>query len=161
MVQARWARWIREHDERLGPETQLEPFLFGSDRVSLTHLGPPLWELQNRRCFYRGTPIASPSVAHVDHFIPWSWYPCNSPFNLVLASKKANIQKRDRLPCEAMREQWNERNTTHRDRLNTLIKHKRHEADADDHVMVEAIAAWAYRLGRAAHSRMWDGREAI
>ena len=39
----------------------------------------------------------------MDHFIPWSRYPCDSPFNLVLASKRENQRLRDALKPAAMR----------------------------------------------------------
>jgi len=47
----------------------------------------------------------------VDHFIPWSRYPCDSPFNLVLASKRENQRLRDALKPAAMRQRWERRET--------------------------------------------------
>ncbi len=159
MVQARWTRWIREHDERLGAEIQLEPFLFGSARIPLTQLAPRLWKLQQGRCFYSGTRLSSPADAHVDHFIPWSWYPCNSPFNLVLASKRANSAKGDRLPCQEVRHRWNDRNDEHcRGALTAPFAEQGLGADPGDHGMILSIADWAYRLGQATQSRMWNCR---
>ena len=54
-----------------------------------------LWEMQNGRCFYdESHDMASPEV---DHVLPWSFVLEDRTWNLVLACRKCNNEKRDRL----------------------------------------------------------------
>jgi hypothetical protein len=41
--------------------------------------------------------LTGPRAGEVDQFIPWMRYPLDSPFNLVLASKRENQRLRDEL----------------------------------------------------------------
>jgi CRISPR/Cas system Type II protein with McrA/HNH and RuvC-like nuclease domain len=49
-------------------------------------------------------------TAEVDHVLPWSLTRNNSVGNLVLASKRANLAKRDRLPTAEEAKRWIARN---------------------------------------------------
>jgi hypothetical protein len=54
-----------------------------------------LLEIQNGKCFYDEThEMSSPEV---DHLLPWSFVPEDKTWNLVLACRKCNNVKRDRL----------------------------------------------------------------
>ncbi|MFZ9692433.1 MAG: HNH endonuclease domain-containing protein [Phycisphaerales bacterium] len=144
MVQARWTRFVRENNPSLGPDRELESFLFGADRRSVSQYAERLYELQGGRCFYTHARLLRPRAAEVDHFIPWSRYPWDSPFNLVLASAAANQHKRDRLaPSEAL-DRWLDRN----DRcLEELIAPppKGFGAAIGDRATARTVAAWIYR----------------
>jgi len=110
MVQARWAQWVREHNPSLGVDRGLEGFMFGADRAPVREYAEWLYELQNGKCFYTGTRLASPAAGDVDHFIPWSRYPLDEPVNLVLASKRANADKSDHIAGAEHLKSWATRN---------------------------------------------------
>jgi 5-methylcytosine-specific restriction endonuclease McrA len=57
---------------------------------------PILMEMQSARCFYCAAVLKEPS-AEVDHFIPWSRYSADLVHNLVLADRRCNSKKRDRI----------------------------------------------------------------
>jgi hypothetical protein len=88
LIQRRWAAMVAQLN-RL-EESQLEVFLFGSDRTATGKLRAGLWDLQEGRCFYCEARIADPLRADVDHFIPWSRYPDDSLDNLVVADRACN-----------------------------------------------------------------------
>jgi hypothetical protein len=75
------------------PETDLERFLFGSERTSLEVVRSPLRSLQENRCLYCEGRISG--SADVDHFIPRSRYPDDGLDNLVAAQPKCSNSKRD------------------------------------------------------------------
>lgn len=144
MVQARWARWVRENNPTLGADRSLEAFLFGADRRSLVEHAHRLHELQGGRCFYTHARLARPSAGEVDHFIPWSRYPWDSPFNLVLASKEANRRKRDRLASLEDRARWLARND---DAFELLVAPPPRGFGAlpADRAIARGVAEWIYR----------------
>ncbi len=146
MVQARWALWIREHNAQLAADHKLESFLFGAERTDVSEYAARYYELQNGRCFYTRDRLAAPSAGDVDHFIPWARYPFDSPFNLVLASRKVNNQFRDRLKSREDRALWAQRNE---DSFAILTSTARSgfAAAPEDRETVRMIANWVYRAG--------------
>jgi hypothetical protein len=90
------------------PESRLQTFLFGAERISLPEVRAPLRDLQQGLCFYCGEKVGT--AAAVDHFIPWSRYPDNGLDNLVLADARCNGSKRDFLAAMDHVAQWRERN---------------------------------------------------
>ena len=153
MVEARWARWVRERNQDLGPDRALESFLFGAVRSGVTMHAAALYDLQNGRCFYSSERLASPTAGEVDHFVPWSRYPCDSPFNLVLATRKVNNAKRDMLAAEHHRKEWLARN----DRESTALTSTTFMALASDKQTVQSIADWIYAANaRAGHARLFS-----
>lgn len=144
MVQARWARWIREHNESLAADRQLEDFLFGSARTPVAAYAERFYELQGGRCFYTGDRLKEPRAAEVDHFIPWARYPFDSPFNLVLASRAVNNKLRDELKKPEWRAEWLTRNEKHRARL-IAPEPDGFGAAAEDEATARAISDWVYR----------------
>jgi len=88
LIQRRWAAMVAQLN-RL-EESQLELFLFGSDRIQTTKIRAGLWEMQDRRCFYCERRLRDPGQAQVDHFVPWSRYPDDGLDNLVVADKECN-----------------------------------------------------------------------
>jgi hypothetical protein len=143
IVQARWALWVRESNERLGADRELEAFLFGTDRSAVSVYAERFFELQSGRCFYSGDKLASPKAGEVDHFIPWARYPFDSPFNLVLASRKVNNELRDSLKPAEWRTRWIARNTKHFIQLTEAEPHG-FGAAPEDREHSERIAAWIY-----------------
>jgi len=143
IVQARWARWIRENNQSLAADRELEQFLFGASRTNVAVYAERFYDLQGGRCFYSGDKLASPKAGEVDHFIPWARYPFDSPFNLVLASKKVNNQLRDELKKPEWRASWLARNDTHRSRLIAPAPDG-FAALEQDRETVRAIADWVY-----------------
>lgn len=143
MVEARWALWIREKNESLAADRELEQFLFGASRTNVAVYAERFYDLQDGRCFYSGDKLAGPKAGEVDHFIPWARYPFDSPFNLVLASKKVNNQLRDELKKPEWRASWLARNDTHRSRLIAPAPDG-FAALAEDRETVRAIADWVY-----------------
>lgn len=147
MVQSRWALWVRQNNRSLQQDSLLEAFLFGANRTAVSVYAERFWHLQDRRCFYSGDRLPSPRSGEVDHFIPWSRYPCDSPFNLVLASKRENQRLRDALKPAAMRQRWERRNDTH---LSALVAPEREGgfgAGEQERELVRALAGWVYGGG--------------
>ena len=143
LVQARWARWIRENDRRLAADRELEDFLFGSARTNVAIHAERFYELQSGPCFYTGEQLQGPRFAEVDHFIPWSRYPFDSPFNLVLASRKVNNKMRDHLKPIDWRDRWLGRNEVEHDAL-TLPAPQGFGAATGDAIAARTICAWLY-----------------
>ena len=143
MVEARWALWVREMNKSLGADRELEQVLFGASRTNVAVYAERFYDLQDGRCFYSGDKLAGPKAGEVDHFIPWARYPFDSPFNLVLASKKVNNQLRDELKKPEWRASWLARNDTHRSRLIAPAPDG-FAALAEDRETVRAIADWVY-----------------
>ena len=148
IVQSRWALWIRENNEMLAADRKLEEFLFGTDRTAVSTYAPRFYELQQGRCFYSGDRLAGPKAGDVDHFIPWARYPFDSPFNLVLASKKVNNSFRDSLKPIALRDEWMKRNEKFADVL-TAPAPDGFGAAEEDAATAHAISAWIYGCMRA------------
>lgn len=143
LVQARWARWIRENNERLAADRELEEFLFGANRTNVAVYAERFYELQSGRCFYSGDKLERPNAGEVDHFIPWSRYPFDSPFNLVLASRKVNNAMRDQLKSTEYRDLWLKRNI---DAYSFLIAPRPEGLGAreDDAETAKSISRWLY-----------------
>ncbi|MHA1697392.1 MAG: HNH endonuclease domain-containing protein [Promethearchaeota archaeon] len=56
------------------------------------------WRLDLKKCFYTGNVFRSKNNIHLDHFLPWSYYPVSRFWNLVPCSEKINLQKSNFLP---------------------------------------------------------------
>jgi 5-methylcytosine-specific restriction endonuclease McrA len=107
-IQARWTAWIEQRNPQVRGSDALREHLFGIDRIRLRAVVRPLLVLQSGRCFYSGVRITE-RTAEVDHVLPWSLTRNNSVGNLVLASKRANLAKGDRLPTAEEVKRWIER----------------------------------------------------
>jgi 5-methylcytosine-specific restriction endonuclease McrA len=109
LVQAAWARWIQQKNVSLVRENgDLHEFLFGAERERLARLQEPLRHVQKHECFYCRGPLRG--EADVDHFVPWSLYQFDLGHNLVVAHKKCNSEKSDRLASESHVARWVEQN---------------------------------------------------
>jgi len=150
MVQARWARWVRDNNQILGPDRSLDEFLFGAERTNVARYAKRLHALQGGRCFYSGTrlTLGATGNAEVDHFIPWARYPFDSPFNLVLASGRVNQRMRDDLKPVDLRRRWLARNDEHFDQL-VASEPQGFGANKADHETARAVAHWVYETAEA------------
>jgi 5-methylcytosine-specific restriction endonuclease McrA len=104
LIQRKWTLMVA-HFNRL-PETQLEDFLFGQDRIALARIRKHIWDMQDGRCFYCGRGISTERGVELDHFLPWSRYPDNGIENLVAADRRCNAAKRDFLAAAEHVERW-------------------------------------------------------
>jgi 5-methylcytosine-specific restriction endonuclease McrA len=110
LVHGAWVRFVRQQNrDILGEASDLNEFLFGSERASLATVRPVLMEIQRGACFYCGTKLKV-ADADVDHFIAWARYPIDLGHNFVLADRSCNNKKRDRLPAFRHLAAWTERN---------------------------------------------------
>jgi len=107
LIHKKWASLVARINKL--PESRLEDFLFGTERVSSARIRGGLWAIQDRTCFYCEDRIPEPARGEVDHFIPWSRYPDNGIENLVVAHRHCNGDKRDFLAATGHVEKWTRR----------------------------------------------------
>lgn len=159
LIRGEWIRYIRRcNGEALGEAVDLHDFLFGSQRQGLRAVARVLFEAQEGRCLYTHSKLAAPEHGEVDHFIPFSRYPHDSGFNLVLASKRANSQKSDHLAAEQHLERWTRRNREHSNRLEEGFESVRIPANR---TLTERIARWIYSEHAESQTPVWlAGRHA-
>jgi len=156
MVQARWARWIREHNPQIGRDADLEAFMFGSERVPIREYAPWLYELQSGRCFYTQAKLKSPTEGEVDHFLPRARYVLDEPINFVLASKRANSDKRDHVAATAFLRVWADRNQTLA-MPKTITNAGRPGAVMVSWPTARGIAEWMYEAAERDNVPAWQG----
>ena len=107
LIQRRWAAMVAQLN-RL-EESQLEMFLFGTDRTRTTKIRAGLWEIQGRRCFYCDARITEPVGGQVDHFVPWSRYSDDTLDNFVVADNRCNGSKSSSLAAADHLTRWTRR----------------------------------------------------
>jgi 5-methylcytosine-specific restriction endonuclease McrA len=159
LIHKKWAAMVARIN-RL-PETQLENFLFGVDRISSAKIRRGLWEIQKETCFYCGDRIPEPDRGEVDHFLPWSRYPDNGLENLVVAHKRCNSDKRDFLAATEHVEHWKSRfpgETADSTELSTLAENVEWERNPQK----TKAAARALYLRLHSDARLWiNGRSFV
>jgi 5-methylcytosine-specific restriction endonuclease McrA len=104
VVEREWLRYVARRNHL--PESDLEDYLFGSERRALRRLLPRLRELQEGHCFYCGDAGTS---WEIDHFIPWARWPDDRLDNLVVAHRGCNNSKRAAFAAVRHLERWLER----------------------------------------------------
>jgi hypothetical protein len=107
LAQAKWASMVAARNLDLVDAERLNDFLFGAQRVSLARVRGPLAEAQRHECFYCAGRLVT--AWDVDHFLPWSRHPDNSPGNLVAAHARCNNAKAASLAGLAHLRRWIER----------------------------------------------------
>jgi len=113
LVRGAWVHYVPEQNlDILGEATDLNDFLFGSERAVLSMARPALMKIQHGQCFYCNAAL-TPANTQVDHFVPWARYPVDLGHNFVLADSRCNAQKGDRLPAYDHLASWVERNATY------------------------------------------------
>jgi len=152
MVKGAWSRYVRRFNvEQLGDRTDLNEFLFGSERANLKEVGAIINEFQAGSCFYCHGSLKG-DTTHVDHFVPWSRYPVDLGHNFVLAHAGCNGKKSDRLASAVHLNTWCEfqqRNAkplaVEFDRLGIL----------NDFQSTLRIVNWAYNHTFESHGLTW------
>lgn len=152
LVRGAWSRYVRQQNlDVLGEATDLNEFLFGSERIRLAVVRPILLDIQDGRCFYCHSPL-TPANTHVDHFVAWARYPVDLGHNFVLADNKCNQQKRDRLPaCEHLAA-WTERNSRFSDQIVEALGQR---GIVSELAVSNSVAQWAYNQTEAASGLTW------
>ena len=156
LVRGAWLRNVRSlNGSLLGESIDLRDLLFGSERGSIAASRSVLMELQESRCFYCESRIMDSS--DVDHFIPWSRYPVDLAHNFVLADRKCNSAKKDRVPHVDHLKKWCERNHAFgsfiTDRLDTRL--------ICDLESARRIAFWSYSQTERANALTWLSGETL
>jgi hypothetical protein len=152
LVRGAWIRYVRRfNSDVLGAASDLDQFLFGSERAPLDKYLPILREVQEARCLYCGREVPEGS-AHLDHFIPWSRYPLDLGHNLVFAHNDCNLSKAEHLAALAHLQRWTLRNRSAGDYLREQFdaRHIVHNAGSS-----ERIARWAYSQAAAVSGPAW------
>ena len=86
VIEREWTRLVAQLNRDTVPELGLQEFLFGVDRIDLSPVRGPLYELAGQRCFYCDGRLRA--QIEVDHFIPWSRYPDNGIENLLVSDSR-------------------------------------------------------------------------
>lgn len=150
-VRSAWLRDVRSlNGDLLGETVDLREFLFGAERNALAVVKPVLTDLQHGKCFYCSQPVRTDG-GHIDHFIPWSKYPIDLGHNFVLADKRCNGKKRDRMPHIDHLVTWSERNREHGSEMTAALK-DRLPCDLE---CTNRIAFWAYAQTETAQGLTW------
>jgi len=159
LVTSAWIRFVRGVQDNalvLGEGQDLGEFLFGFPRETLAQFRPILLDLQNGSCFYCKGSLKE--TGEVDHFIPWARYPVNLGHNFVLAHRRCNGSKRDRLAAGIHLERWCHRNVHSGAVLATTFqaRHLPHDLKA-----TWQIARWAYAQAESIQARSWVAGEQL
>ena len=108
LVRGAWVRYVRRFNQQiLGTQSDLDEFLFGTQRASLENYLPILREVQQARCLYCEREVQV-GAAHVDHFIPWARYLVDLGHNFVLAHNSCNSAKAEHLAALVHLHRWME-----------------------------------------------------
>ncbi len=157
VVRGAWVHYIREQNAPvLGAHTDLDEFLFGSERSDLSAVRAILAEVQSNACFYCAEPLRRAS--QVDHFIPWTVYPVDLGHNFVLAHDSCNAAKSSRLAAGDHLQKWLRRNTDHGAELEA-----RFDASGVMQKLPASIesAEWAYSRASATGAMAWQRRNEL
>ncbi len=160
LVQDAWIRYIRSlnaNQPLRGQVTDLQEFLFGSDRQDLSQVRDVLFPIQQATCFYCLERIPW-GAGVVDHFIPWSRYSVDLGHNFVLAHSKCNNSKADLLPDIRHLENWMMRNRTDADRLEQAFRKVNVSCDLTTSIH---ITRWAYEQADLSGASVWLEKDSL
>ncbi|MBB1276209.1 HNH endonuclease [Pseudoalteromonas sp. SR43-3] len=141
---------IKHNQALIGPQSQLQEFLFGVDRNALTKAKPVLVELQSNTCFYCQKPMKND--VEVDHFIPFARYANDLGHNFVAAHRACNNNKRDFLAAQQHRERWQNQNLVVNSQIISNELNAYFHCDADKSL---AVSNWAYQVAQANNAKLW------
>ena len=141
---------IKHNQALIGPQSQLQEFLFGVDRNALTKAKPVLVELQSNTCFYCQKPMKND--VEVDHFIPFARYANDLGHNFVAAHRTCNNNKRDFLAAQQHRERWQNQNLVVNSQIISNELSAYFHCDADKSL---AVSNWAYQVAQANSAKLW------
>lgn len=141
----------------IGVTDDLESFMFGTRRQSLSVVADILRPLQHDRCFYCSGLLRRES-AEVDHFIAWARYPRDTAHNFVLAHRSCNNAKRDILAAERHVERWLDRNVSLSDDFDSTMQQYGFVTDLN---ISTCVARWAYQQGVESGAHGWVERKVL
>ncbi|WP_240222549.1 HNH endonuclease signature motif containing protein [Rheinheimera hassiensis] len=146
---------IKDNQQLIGPQSQLQQFLFGVDRNALNKARPVLIEIQRGLCFYCNKPLNNNS-ADVDHFIPFARYSTDLGHNFVATHSACNNSKRDHLAAQQHRDNWQEQNLVLNEQLLSKELGAYFYCDA---VKSRAVSDWAYGVAQANGAKLWLSKD--
>lgn len=154
LVRGGWVRYVRRHNQDILGSSDLDQFLFGSERGDLGIYLPILREMQEDRCFYCGREVrGADEQSHIDHFIPWSRFPVDLGHNFVLAHGGCNLDKSDHLAATEHLARWAERNDT----MGAPLAERFNQARiVHDLAGSRQIVRWAYRHACSVGAMTWQ-----
>ena len=147
---------IKHNQALIGPQSQLQEFLFGVDRNALTKAKPVLVELQSNICFYCQKPMKND--VEVDHFIPFARYANDLGHNFVAAHRACNNNKRDFLAAQQHRERWQNQNLVVNGQIISNELSAYFHCDADKSL---AVSNWAYQVAESSSAKLWLGKNSF
>ena len=145
---------IKHNQALIGPQSQLQEFLFGVDRNALTKAKPVLVELQSNICFYCQKPMKND--VEIDHFIPFARYANDLGHNFVAAHRACNNNKRDFLAAQQHRERWQNQNLVVNGQIISNELSAYFHCNADKSL---AVSNWAYQVAQANNAKLWRGNK--
>ncbi len=155
---------IKANQTLLGSQSQLQEFLFGSNRTALKVVTPLLIDIQNGLCFYCQKPMnlknekETKKTPEIDHFIPFKRYPNDLAHNFVAAHADCNNNKRDHLAAFAHRDRWLEQNLDiHKAEITNKLQPYFY-CDADKSL---AVSNWAYQVAESSSAKLWLGKNSF
>ncbi len=155
LVRGAWVRYIRKHNrDVLGTTSDLNEFLFGSERSSLAEYRQLLTDIQKGICFYCHRKLNSDS-GQIDHFIPWTRYPHDLGHNFVLAHATCNNSKSDLIASERYLEAWVGRNEDHQ---RAMAEYFTTSGLMHDLLTSNRITRWAYERTHSSGGLTWSGK---
>lgn len=146
---------IKDNQQLIGPQSQLQQFLFGVNRNALNKARPVLIEIQRGQCFYCNKPLNNNS-ADVDHFIPFARYSTDLGHNFVAAHSACNNSKRDYLAAQRHRDNWQQQNLVVHSRVLSSELATYFYCDAEKS---RAVSDWAYSVAQANGAKLWLSKE--
>lgn len=147
---------IKDNQQLLGSQSQLQQFLFGVDRNALNKARPILIEIQRGLCFYCHKPLKDQTSADVDHFIPFARYSTDLGHNFVAAHSSCNNSKRDYLAAQVHRDNWQQQNLVqHAAVLSTELA----AYFFCDSAKSLAVSDWAYGVAQANGAKLWLNKD--
>ncbi|KKM70344.1 hypothetical protein LCGC14_1441720, partial [marine sediment metagenome] len=104
-----WFNYCLEGESKRNNSTSIEILLFkllgyiytsdlARDPLLISHYRDLYEELGAKICVYTGNLIKSGADYHIDHLLPWSYYPINRFWNLYPSEPSINIKKSNNIP---------------------------------------------------------------
>ena len=104
-----WFNYCLEGESRRKNSTNFEILLYkllgyiytsdlSRDPLLISHYRDFYGEINTRTCIYSGKVFKEEESFHIDHFLPWSFYPINRFWNLYPSDPTINIKKSNNIP---------------------------------------------------------------
>ena len=153
LCQYHWTQYIRNNMNNhhlFNNEQDLQQFLFGKTRQTLSSLVPLFKDIQENQCFYCQKPLKD--EFEVDHFIPWSKYHSDTSHNFVLADPKCNNSKSGYLADVSFYEKWLARNQQFGLKIYDYGSDRGFVSNQD---ISERVSQWAYQMAIENNDLVW------